>query len=80
MYAGNILPNEVHYAVDMLPHTCRILVITFVVIKHDCGLKNIFTPSRLGNWAFPPFVYRTFALFTTHDELMLNVLRCHLTY
>ena len=34
MYAGNILPNEVRYAVDMLPHTCRILVITFVVIKN----------------------------------------------
>ena len=34
MYAGNILPNEVRYAVDMLPHTCRILVITFVVIEN----------------------------------------------
>ena len=35
MCAGNILPNEVRYAVDMLPHTCltMILVITFVVIK-----------------------------------------------
>ena len=36
MCAGNILPNEVRYAVDMLPHTCltMILVITFVVIKN----------------------------------------------
>ena len=35
MCAGNILPNEVRYAVDILLHTCRILVITFVVIKNN---------------------------------------------
>ena len=38
MYAGNILPNEVHYAVDMLrEYTCNCICCNK---NYDCGLKT----------------------------------------